>query len=685
MFICKKCNRSFRNITQLVSHLTHPKSNCKCNIKEYYDIYLRKENEGICIYCGRETAFASLSKGYPNNKCKHCRNCDSETQKKRKKTIEQKREAKKIKSGYYERPEVCEICSERFENKNGLAKHISQRHSDIITIKEYYDKYFKKEGEGICQITEKETNFKSLVDGYYIYSGKGTNSADFVIQQQKKNTLLKNHGVDSACKVNEEQRIENYKKTVAKKRLLKEKRFELISVLRKLTIDKFNKLQCQICGLIFENYRSLAGHVNKGHKLPSKIYYDKFFRKDNEGICPASNKETTFISVKDGYLKYKEDFYNQPEIINTIKDKSQKRLRRKVLKNCYKYNIEIIDLEELKKITSLLNLKCLKCNNIYKNRFYNLQIGYGKCPYCFPKNSHKSKGENEILSFLKNSYPYLSIYQSYKKLRNSENKLLELDIYIPEKKIAIEFNGLYWHSEKILTDPINYHINKTNICNINGINLLHIFEDEWYNKKHILKKMISHKLNISKKQKIYARNCYIKEIDSTAKNKFLDDNHIQGRDSAKIKLGLFLKGTYKLISVMTFTGKNLSRGTINISDYTWDLSRFAIDLNYIVIGAAGKLLKYFTNTYRWDSIFSYADLRYSTGDLYYKLGFENISQTKPSYWYVDNQGRRYHRFNLRKRPDEPKDVPEWKLRHEQGYYRIWDCGHLKFEKVNQKN
>ena len=194
--------------------------------------------------------------------------------------------------------------------------------------------------------------------------------------------------------------------------------------------------------------------------------------------------------------------------------------------------------------------------------------------------------------------------------------------------------------------------------------------------------MIVHKLGISSNKKIYARKCYIKEINPKDKNIFLNKNHIQSQDSSKIKLGLFTKDNNSMCAVMTFSGRNLSRGTVNIKDTDWELSRFASDLNYIVIGAAGKLLNHFKNNYIWTSIFSYADLRYSDGNLYCKLGFKQISQTFPSYWYIDNQGRRYHRFSLRKRPDEPKNIPEWKLRLNEGYYRIWDCGHLKFSISN---
>jgi len=681
MFKCELCKRQFDNITKLAAHLSHPKSSCKVNIKIYYDKYLRKKNEGICIYCGRETAFSSLSKGYPSIKCKHCRNNDLETKIIRKQNSLQKREKKKQDNGYYQLKVFCEICDERFKTRQGLAKHISQKHIDI-SLRSYYDKYFKKPKEGICPITGNKTNFKSLVAGYYKYYGIGTNSADDEIKKKKKITLLKNYNVTNSVKANEKKRIDSFKNTFKERRILKEKRNELILILRKLTIDKTNKLQCQYCGRSFINHGFISSHIVKG-----KDYYNTFFKKENEGICPISKLNTNFDCLERGYFKYHKSILTHiPEIKNASKEAQLNYIKTIILNEQDQYNVEIKDPDSINIIGDLTIFKYTLCSTEYKTRFTYLRSGFGKCQKCFPRNTHKSTGENELFDFIKSIYSK-SILTGYTKLiKNPDtNRDLELDIFLPEKKLAIEFDGLYWHSECILNNPVNYHLNKTNSCREKGVNLIHIFEDEWNDKKEIIKKMLLHKLGESNKVKIYARKCYIKEIEPKEKNKFLERNHIQGGDSSKIKLGLFTKDHNNLVSVMTFSGKNLSKGTINIKDTDWELSRFATDINYRVVGAAGKLLEYFKNNFKWTLIFSYADLRWSNGDLYNKIGFNFVHQTSPNYWYVNSQGKRTHRFSLRKRPDEPKDIPEWKLRHQQGYYRIWDCGHLKFEVVKKSH
>jgi hypothetical protein len=127
---------------------------------------------------------------------------------------------------------------------------------------------------------------------------------------------------------------------------------------------------------------------------------------------------------------------------------------------------------------------------------------------------------------------------------------------------------------------------------------------------------------------------------------------------------------------MTFSHGSISRKKLN-DNKLWELSRFCSNSNYHIPGIASKLLIYFKRNYSWKEIFSYADRRWSLGNVYYKLGFKLDSITKPNYWYIKDLNR-IHRFNLRKKYSEPKDIPECILRKKEGYYRIWDCGHLKF-------
>jgi len=689
MIQCQICKKEFEKPSSLVSHLSNPKGNCKISIKEYYDKYLRKENEGICQVCKKETYFAGIVQGYPTTVCKYCKSKLEKTKLlkkinsgKKREMLDKEKEVKKINDGYYDFPIQCELCKEsnsiyKCKTYKALSTHLRFIHPQT-TIKEYYDKYLKKENEGICPITGKQTNFKNLREGYFVYKNKGTCVKDSIIIKKSKDTIFKNHGVTAPTYVNTEQRVRNYKNTVKKRIDLNNERINLISLLRKLTIDKTNKNQCQICGRIFRDTNQLGLHI-KIHNIKIKEYYDIFFKKENEGLCPISNLETNFDSLERGYFKYHKLFITYTdEIKNGNKKRRIDYIQEKIKMFENIFDVQFIDLKDIEHIGDLTRIKCNKCGTIYKNRFTNLISGFGKCERCNPRNNHRSSHEKEmyetIKTFMKDEIVLNNCKQIIKNPNTGNN--LELDIYIPSKKIAIEFNGLYWHSELILNEKAErYHFTKWNECKKEGIQLIQIFEDEWYEKKDIVLSMIKHKLGYNSNKVIYARKCIIKEITSNEKNNFLDSNHIQGRDLSKIKLGAFYDN--KLVAVMTFGLGNISRGGNPYDLEKWELSRFVTKKEYHVIGIAGKLLEYFKKNYHWKEIYSYADLRISNGNLYKKLGFNLIKQNPPNYFYVW-QTKRIHRFNLRKTLSEPENIPEWRLRLDQGYYRIWDCGNLKF-------
>ena len=245
----------------------------------------------------------------------------------------------------------------------------------------------------------------------------------------------------------------------------------------------------------------------------------------------------------------------------------------------------------------------------------------------------------------------------------------ELDIYIPSKKIAIECNGVYWHS---LKEP-SYHINKFLQCDKQGIQLLTLWEDWIKTKPEILESIIKSKLGLID-DKIYARKCIIKEISSKECCNFLNNNHIQGHSLSSIKLGLYYNN--ELVSVMTFSK---SRVGIGKKEDGWELVRFCNKLNTAVVGGASKLLKYFINNYNPTQIISYSCNDISDGGLYKTLGFEKGNSTT-SYWYINqNTFQRFHRFNFRKAKlkelgYDTDNLTESQIMSDLPYWKIHDAG-----------
>jgi len=286
-----------------------------------------------------------------------------------------------------------------------------------------------------------------------------------------------------------------------------------------------------------------------------------------------------------------------------------------------------------------------------------------------------SNTEKELIEFIKNNYEGEVITNTRKLVKG-----FEIDIFLPGVNIAIEFDGLYWHSE-LNGKGWKYHLYKTEKCEEQGIQLIHIFEDEWRYKENIVKSRI---LNIlgKTKIKIYARQCTIKEIDNKTKNKFLIQNHIQGEDKSKYKFGLYHQD--ELVSLITLG--NLRKVTGNKhKENNYELLRFCNKLDTIIIGGFSKLLKHFIKTHHPESIISYADRRWSMGELYKKNNFIFVHNTNPNYWYMKYYNQREHRFKYTKQklskilPNFSPELSEWENMKNNKYDKIWDCGSKKYE------
>jgi len=297
------------------------------------------------------------------------------------------------------------------------------------------------------------------------------------------------------------------------------------------------------------------------------------------------------------------------------------------------------------------------------------------CTKCNPINKQSKIKEKEIASFIDNELN-LNYVRNNRKILNGK----EIDFYFPEHNLGIEFNGLYYHSNKFTTK--NYHLSKTELAEKQNIQLLHIFEDEWIFKRDIIKSIIKSKLNIFD-QKYYARKCEIREInDNQLVRKFLNKNHLQGFIGGNIKLGLFYNN--ELISLMIFGKKRIALGSKSINNNDeFELLRFCNKLNTQVIGGASKLLSFFIKNYKPKLILTFADRRYSNGDLYEKLGFKFIKNTKPNYWYFQkNKLIRYHRFKFRKdilvKNGYNSNKTEKEIMIKNKYYYIYDCGNKKY-------
>lgn len=436
----------------------------------------------------------------------------------------------------------------------------------------------------------------------------------------------------------------------------------------KKRIDKILKgVNCEKCGKGNGGKKTILSQEIIEKRLKDlcgdKFDYDISEYKNTQIPMHFTCKKCNKIFTRElNTLMYNNDCpFCKKEVIS----KERTKTTEEFINQCENLYGNIYDYSETEYIASnkKIKVKCNECGRYFEIEANSHLQGHG-CPYHYLT---KSKIEEDIFNFINKNVNGLVIenYRGFKTIK-------ELDIYVPSLKFAIELDGLYWHNE--LNKEKNYHLNKTIECEKENIHLFHIFEDEWIYKQNIVKSML---LNIlgNIKYKIMARKCEIREVSAHDASTFLDNNHLQGKCGSSVKLGLYYNN--ELVSLMCF-GK--SRHFVGNGKHQWELLRFCNKLNTIVIGGASKLFKHFIELYNPDEIISYADRRWSTGNLYDVLGFKLYNKSQPNYYYVIGD-KRYYRFNFRKsvlieKYDCPEKMTEKDFCYRQKWYRIYDCGCL---------
>ena len=485
--------------------------------------------------------------------------------------------------------------------------------------------------------------FIDMVNGYREFCSRRCMYDSDSIKKSKRETCIEKWGVDNPSKVK-----------------------EVRDRVKKTNIEKFGHEWATKSDLIKEKIKDKFIE-NWGVDNPSKI---REVREKAEntmmgkyGVKHALQNVDMINKMKETNLvKYGETSFTKTYEYRKIIDEIS-FIQNSKLVNDMIYKLVSFDNSEYE-------IDCSKCKSrfiIQRQLFRNRKkTGQDICLNCYPISNGSSIGEKSLFDFISSID---TLVLSNKRIQNRE-----MDVYLPEFKIGFEYNGLYWHSE--LNKPKDYHFNKSKFFEENGINLMHVWEDDWIYRQDIVKSII---LNIvGKSERIFARKCEVKEVDRKMVGEFLKRNHIQGFVGSKIKVGLFHKN--ELVSLMTFGGIRKSLGQIS-KDGHYELLRFCNKLNTSVIGGASKLFNYFIKNYKPIEIISYSDSSRSTGNLYDKLGFELYKITDISYYWSKN-GIRYHRFNFRKdklvSEGYDKSKTEVEIMSERGFYRIFDCGNKKW-------
>ena len=603
------------------------------------------------------------------------------------------------KAKLYEIFEFFEIEVIKYDNLRAISKN------DYEHLKEIFDKYDNYE---LSKIIINEINLSKGIPRFVIQHKLKVNSRDFEYIINECKLSLQDYYSDEEFEIIKNcqfERIQRFEERKNKPKVIKLK-------------TKYTKKQLiEMSGVSENTFNRIVKYLNIDIKNNDTIDDDIirikdfinsvdiktfFFKKTNlEKLGVEYPFQSSLIQEKgkESCLeKYGVEYYNQTEESQIrrketslkkygVENPSQnisikiKKEKLEAKKLNYAKSQNLVTVNDLSKTFNrdestiiddirLLNLKIIKFNN--DARFYIEESNLPILSDFFSKTDEcgKSYSEKELVDFVKSIYSD-EIMENTKRIIPPK----ELDIYIPKMKLAIEYNGLYWHDENHVDR--NYHLTKTNMCNKKGMDLIHVFEDDWLYKKEIVKSMIASRLGIYK-EKIFARKCQIKEIEKDQAKIFFDENHLQGFAYGDLYLGLMFNN--ELIQCICINKKGWHDGNV-------ELTRMVTKLNTQVVGGFSKLMKHISDYIEYKSITSYVYKAWFNGKGYIESGFKIVKENNPSYSYVVN-GRRVHKSHFRKNKIKKmfergelkfydSNKTEHEIMKENKIYRIYDCGTTK--------
>lgn len=524
MFKCEICDREFKSLKGLAAHIAqlgdHP------TLEEYYNLYLKTdENIGKCATCGKNTTFMNLKIGY----CVYCSiDCGAKnpaTKDKKKRT-----------------------CLDRFGETTNLK---TQETKD--KIKETCLEKYGAENVMQCEAVKARLQ-ETFIKKYGVSSAAKVES----IKAKRINTLIERYGVDNPLK-NED--IKNKVRETVREKYGEDSVFKVQSIKEKILKSNIEKYGVSIVAKTAEVKEKISAAIRKKFGVDWAMQSPVVRQKSTETCLEKYGVDNVFKSDK---IKQKIVGVYREKLVEKIFNGN--RLGGKVLPK--------FEPTDVSNCADKYEWECCECGTSFTSNLRNGAIP--RCPTCYPIKIYSSRMEDEISAFCESLG--LSIERNIKTVIPP----YELDIFIHEKNIAIECDGLYWHSEIGGNKDKNYHLAKTDLCEELGIQLIHIFEDEWLNKQSIVESILSAKFN-KIDRKIYARKCSVVEVEHDKASEFLNDNHIQGSING-VHLGLMYND--EVVSLITIGKSRYDK------KYDIEILRFCNKLNTIVVGGFSKLFKH---------------------------------------------------------------------------------------------
>lgn len=491
-----------------------------------------------------------------------------------------------------------------------------------------------------CSFKDKSVRKKIKQTNLEKY-GVESNLANKECREKIKKTVREKYGVDYVSQSKEVQAIK-------RKKLLKKygvsttlKVPEVIQKSKETMLDRYGVEYASQNKELFNKIKLTCKHrygverpaqnkdiLDKIENTRLKLYGSKSFRGSEElekrrkktmmeryGVTePFASKEIFNKGITTMQKKYGVDHpYQNEKIIQQAILTRRINMYDEFVRRINERGHTILSPKEEYLSNGTFKLRCATCNNewVADNTY---KIVY--CPNC-AKRHVTSDAEKRLVQYIKSIYTG-EIIENTKSLISP----YEIDLYLPKKRLAFEFNGTYWHSDKFKDK--NYHITKTRLCSKKHVRLIHIFEHEWTFNQEKIKSLIKSALGIFD-VRLYARKCSIKEISSAEYKEFLVNYHLQGAVNSSVRYGLFYNN--ELVSVIGFGKSRFKQGEI-------ELHRYCVKASYQIVGGFSKLIWHACRDADIPEFISYIDLAHFNGRGYKKAGFKKIEVTQPSYIYI---------------------------------------------------
>lgn len=527
---------------------------------------------------------------------------------------------------------------------------MSSKREGVETVNQaVYDFLHDIQTPPTCKVCDSETKYRSFKEGYSHYCSSRCVNLDPHITTKKEESCLRAHGVKNVL-ANRDKMRDSY--------------------LRKYGVDnpmKDPEIAQKSRGTY--NSRYTAEEITKKvSKTKMELYGDPYFsdREKVKNTCLERYGRESSMHIARECFKDMHGADNPSQLpwVQEIKARNSIERYGKLFQQHHLSNDGIEKFNDLVFLSThsapeISRLTGYSQSHVSKNLIkHNLLDGF------------KSYGERDVFDML------ISLgLEEGDIITNSRSIIptLELDFYLPEYDVAIEFNGDWFHSANYGKDHM-YHYEKFRRCKDIGIQLFQIQECEWNDpfKGKIWKSMINNALKRAA-TRVFARKCELREVDSKTSKEFLLENHLQGTANGSVRLGLFFEDN--LVALGVFGKYRFG------SQKSYELVRLAYKMNHSVVGGFSKLLKHFLDRYG-SSLVSFSDNRYSIGKVYESNGFYKESENI-GYYYIKN-GTMFNRMKFQKHKlsdilDEYDDtLTESENMMKNGYLKVYDAGQTKW-------